>query len=910
MFIKRFLSILLALVIFPATFVSATLPQEKINDFLDETEIFERNSVIKNNDVITRGEFCILVSNLINVGDISGLYTSSDFIDVTPQSEAFDAICFMKDMGILTGSGNGLFLPDNPITIQEAATILVRIIGYEVWVTNGDYISVAVRKGLLDGILDSSAQNISKDQVERMIFNTLEADVSDSNTWDGKTNGRSEESYMSNRFGIYKIKGLVSDDGITSLTGASDFEKGYIKIGSKVLKNKTGKDDLLGFSVTGYYKKDRENGNEVLLYVYSAEQNNKVLTIDAKDIISYKNNTFTYSIDNSKKLRTKQISKGFNLIYNGLSYMPDTVVSESEFARLMTPELGFVRIIQTSKGDEIVFVKSYRMVVAGSVDFLNKIITDKLPVKSVDEITGAEVEVYESFDFSNTEEFTITSNDKAIDFNSIMPDNVLSIALSFDGSVAEIILSTQSSEGIITSVKADSYTIGEESFDFSKRFSDYISLRQEKGKNTPKPGDKVTLYLNHIGEIAFYKAGSANGEFAYLDAVGYDKNGVNNEVSLKFITQGKEIKICTVAPKVKIDGRVLDNNEVIYNTLIGQDSQGNTGGIDARGKIIRINLNSDGKINFIDIPYYSEHGNPNASTEGEDSLHIVSELGEFEQRWYSYRAASFEGIISVDEDTVLFAVPNNTDDLKEILVTDFITSFKSNIWRYPTAYRLEKDSMVADAVVFSVGATGVDVNNRSFSDSCPPYLVREVTTAMNNDGELVTELILTQDGVDVSFLGTSENITTYTHSDGNTYEVTKGDIIQFGYNKFGYINDGNLRILYDEETDSHLFTFVTDETTNRINRKSVEIQSGWVNRITPTHMEIALKNPQTDSLTSDDKLIYSLAPVCVLVYDKGKKTIYNGSTADLIPFEYGGGSFSKIVLHNEAGKLKFVVIYK
>lgn len=117
---------------------------------------------------ITRAEFTVLATRLASLELIS---QPSNFTDVADDYWAKDFINAAYKKKYLSGYGNGLFMPNNNVTYQEAATILVNILGYPtkdtpqskiesfnnlIWPNN--YIEAGVELGLFNNI---SVENLS-----------------------------------------------------------------------------------------------------------------------------------------------------------------------------------------------------------------------------------------------------------------------------------------------------------------------------------------------------------------------------------------------------------------------------------------------------------------------------------------------------------------------------------------------------------------------------------------------------------------------------------------------------------------------------------------------------------------------------------------------------------------------------
>ena len=76
---------------------------------------------------VTRGEFIEMVMNI--VGDV--VYRNEiEFSDVPNDHPSYNAVMSAASMGLISGIGNGEFLPDEQITFAQAVRMLVNLAGY------------------------------------------------------------------------------------------------------------------------------------------------------------------------------------------------------------------------------------------------------------------------------------------------------------------------------------------------------------------------------------------------------------------------------------------------------------------------------------------------------------------------------------------------------------------------------------------------------------------------------------------------------------------------------------------------------------------------------------------------------------------------------------------------------------
>lgn len=136
---------------------------------------------------LTRAEFCAMVVKFMQKGEQVPLHaTRTIFSDVTARHWSLGyvnlaASLTVKDgdnsIPLISGVGNGKFEPDSKLTLAQAATILLRVLGYNskqagaVWPQG--YMNLAGSIGLTDGVDAGMNDPITRAQAARLFVNAL-----------------------------------------------------------------------------------------------------------------------------------------------------------------------------------------------------------------------------------------------------------------------------------------------------------------------------------------------------------------------------------------------------------------------------------------------------------------------------------------------------------------------------------------------------------------------------------------------------------------------------------------------------------------------------------------------------------------------------------------------------------------
>ena len=132
--------------------------------------------------VLTRAQFCKMAVYAMNGSNELGRYrTVTVFSDVKPSYWAAPYINMAaKGKNIISGYADGKFHPDRTVTVGQAVTILLRMLGYKdedvggVWPDS--YMAEAALIGLTDGVSGTGNEGLTRGQAAKLFLNLLRAD--------------------------------------------------------------------------------------------------------------------------------------------------------------------------------------------------------------------------------------------------------------------------------------------------------------------------------------------------------------------------------------------------------------------------------------------------------------------------------------------------------------------------------------------------------------------------------------------------------------------------------------------------------------------------------------------------------------------------------------------------------------
>ena len=129
-------------------------------------------------DALTRAQFCKLAILTEGHGDqAQGSAYRTRFSDVPGGGWAAPYINLACEEGLFAGYGDGRFGPDDPVTVGQAVTVVLRLLGYTAeeigpfWPE--DYLNKAGALGLLDGLPADGGAGLTRGDAALLLYRVL-----------------------------------------------------------------------------------------------------------------------------------------------------------------------------------------------------------------------------------------------------------------------------------------------------------------------------------------------------------------------------------------------------------------------------------------------------------------------------------------------------------------------------------------------------------------------------------------------------------------------------------------------------------------------------------------------------------------------------------------------------------------
>ena len=259
----------------------------------------------KPNGTVTRAEMAKMIYVLRTGNSDASAYNDdkTSFTDIGSHW-ARGYIKYCQSLGIIAGKSNTKFCPNDKVTAQEAAKMLLVTLGYDATkagLTGANWASktnaLADENGLLKDVTTSFTTACPRQYAAQLIYNAIFAPtvVWRDDAYTNKTLMGNEDLPTVGE----KFMGLKNPKGILTSVKYDDNDKTYTtKITTKFATDSTHKDDVMSFDATADYSalmgqqvkalyKEGKNGDDDTLYGIYATDKNKTVTTLVDDIDAY-----------------------------------------------------------------------------------------------------------------------------------------------------------------------------------------------------------------------------------------------------------------------------------------------------------------------------------------------------------------------------------------------------------------------------------------------------------------------------------------------------------------------------------------------------------------------------------------------------------------------------------------------
>lgn len=496
--------------------------------------------------VITRAQFVGALHKLAGFSN-NGNGIENPFTDVTKDTPYSDAIVYFYNAGIVSGAGNNMFFPDEPITYTQAFKMSVSLLGYTEYVESvyGDnivgYSLVASKLGLDENLHTPNFDRklVAYDAIQLLlncglgcIFEGILYTTSGEVTY-----GTNDERYLfSVNHGIYYKEGILSGNGVVALDGTRISYNEVIVDGKRYRTSGLKYADMLGSRVQ-YFLKD-VNGTETVLWMMQNDVKTDVIEIPASELLpdssEYGFSKIVYRKNN--KEHTADLYRYADIVYNN-------ELKNGADVEILKPKTGSIRLLDND-GD-----KEYETVVINEFD--------NILIQSVAVDRNILVGKHNTLPLEDYDVVRIEKNGEEINLNEIPSNSLLSYIESPNKDIIFIYLNDKVATEKLVSISQDQSETEYEFEGGSYVLSHTITKRVNEGYTLPKIelGTRYKYYLDMSGEIGAIESTEIPAYTLLVDAAPYEKalSGGNRAELRMVLSNGEEVIVIT-AKKLIIDG--------------------------------------------------------------------------------------------------------------------------------------------------------------------------------------------------------------------------------------------------------------------------------------------------------------------------------------------------------------------
>ena len=705
---------------------------------------------------ITRAEFTAEVMNFQQYEQIST--KTSYFIDVSGNTYE-SAINRAAECGVVLGYGAGRFQPEQNITLEEAVRLLGRVLGYQ-WLELSDntdlkpvYQGLVTKLELTDNVRPDDAY-LSGADMALLLYNTLNANLSGmQGSVDSFQITISEETILTQYYGIYETTGVLMGTEKTALSSADTLSKGYIRIDGELYRTEADYNEYLGSQVKLYYRE--EDGEKNVLYLWALENKMDILQIDASEVVSYATNELRYTTDNSRRVEKADVSLAANVIYNG-RYTKD--YTDADF----TPTYGSIKLIDRERDGlyETVIITAIEYYVVEQIRTVDNVIVDKYGKPDLNMMVEGAGEIKE-----------ILYNGRAAELSYIQTNDALAVTASKDQTLISVSLVTQKVTGTVNEISDDEIKIEGELYPYETGIVEM-----------PSVGDSGKFYLDGNGHVVICVLDGVSAQYGYALRVGMDAR--NQHMMLRILKEDGTFEDFSTAAKVKYVNCDLAETKSLSGSKLYQDYFKSYGS-DPVG-LIMYETNEEGDIKT--ILRYRDNASKSAEEQKSDpgydtSVDFSRDTIMTGMRIYESAFASIR--YQFDASTKVFIIPTGKEVDNEDMYTAGTMALLSGDIRNLTVegYNANEGKNLG-AMVVHWNKSGGTASNTMYVNNT--FVISKVSRQVDENGEEALAITGYQDGVQKKLIFAEEDLQSFASnfpgSNKRANELGFGDVIGYTLN--------------------------------------------------------------------------------------------------------------------------------
>lgn len=751
---------------------------------------------------VTRAEMAAIILRMLNT-DATSTYANS-FNDVTSAHWAADTVQTAANLGIISGMGDGSFLPDGNVMYEQVAKMIVCALGFDTdaKLDGGypdGYLRVVNNLDINEHAEGAKGVVAERGTVIKLVYNALltkmnEIAGTDSN---GNVVYNATRTLAKIKFGVIDAKGILTATAKRSIVSGTELKDNQVLIDGAIYETElTGLEEYVGLEITYFYKENKDIEPTVVAISASATKSEtiEILPDDIKSISNIDGDNGVIYMENGagndKKCKIKQIVYNDEVITRydyERAKANDAAAQNSEkrfyerdidgsvigsdamsFEEFLIPKVGTIKLTDSDDDGyyDYMFVDSYDTMLVTSVG--SKTLAG--------EINGTDVSFNVDTTTNSDLEISVTKAGSEAKVRNLKKNDVVSLKRNFDNTKMTMIVTGESIIGTIASIQ-------------DKEDARYIEVGDAEypvdanAFNDAKTGASATLYMDAFGRVGYIdssSSGKLSGAEKYAWIMNAYKSADDSDYVLLLYTQDGKAEEYTLGGTVTYWGPKNtsatslsgDAKQTILNELTGSSSKYlycNSYQI----RLCKIKANTNKEI--ISLYVATE-----ASKVSDDAALVVDTK---DLRNMSSVGSKINGRLLKDG-IVGFAVPKDVSDMRtESEYSVFSVSASSYLNSQGGVNRNfilgEFDDGTAGILVqFNDGSsTAADVSNYGTASDNSCMLVSSIGKGVNEDGDTIYTIRGMRGGSEVKYTTTTTTSLvalegTSVFSDKETYNTT------------------------------------------------------------------------------------------------------------------------------------------
>ncbi len=661
---------------------------------------------------ITRMEFVTMALRLMGHYNVDESYASKNtFNDVPADLWGAKNINLSYDLGLVDGHTDTIFAPNDNVTVNQAAKVLICILGYKTIAEkegypNG-YISIGTDLSLFDNV-GIGEKPATRDNVAKLMANALDANMMKAKYQaDGTVDYVESDKTLLEEMGIEKRRGVVyAVPGIDIGTGRS-LEDGQVVVGDTLYETtKTAIYDEIGSELEIWVVPETDSFVPAIVH-YEKRPNETELTIPSYSISPATNTSEFVYLNESNDKKTISLKDSTIFIYNGQLLTTGQVTADK-----LKPANGYVTLKNYKESDfPVVMIWDFENYVVKTVKD-GSVIYDSL---------GKKLEI------DDDKSRTVLLDGQSIALENIEAGDILSVAVSPNGENYRIYVTRDSMDGTIEKVRTNSdgeiiYTIGGADYYVAGNYQTYVEENSTKVKEL-YTGDHTTFYFDYFGNIAYTDAVYELPSVKYGYIIDAEYDNIEEVLYVELMNDSNSFERFRVDPDEGSKIGIFKNGSYTVNkknlTAVCNELIKDYG---INRQLVKYNPSADGLLR----EFYLLDTSGTSDIWGEARGNKTS---------MTYANGTLDGEFAIDANTIAFYIPNSGKEpelFKSGRAVTLISSSASKVQLYDII-----DNRVGVVLIRSdeKGTTGHKYIIDMVND--PIMLVEEIATHIVDDEETI-----------------------------------------------------------------------------------------------------------------------------------------------------------------------------